>query len=60
LKKARTVRGLYGVKTADKATKAILVTTSTFTKDAIEFVMPLKLEMELKDYHDITKWCKRT
>lgn len=52
------VRGLYGVKTAERYNQAILVTTSTFTKDAKEFVQPLKFELELKDYNDITQWCK--
>lgn len=51
------VRGLYGVKTAERYNQAILVTTSSFTKDAINFVKPLKFEMELKDYTDITNWC---
>lgn len=52
------VRGLYGVKTAERYTQAILVTTSTFTKDAKEFVKPLRFELDLKDYNDITQWCK--
>lgn len=52
------VRGLYGVKTAERYNQAILVTTSTFTPDAREFVKPLKFELELKDYTDITQWCK--
>lgn len=52
------VRGLYGVKTAERFNQAILVTTSTFTADAKEFVKPLKFELELKDYNDITQWCK--
>lgn len=52
------VRGLYGVKMAERATKGILVTTSSFTSDAIEFVKPLKFELELSDYNDITQWCK--
>jgi len=52
------VRGLYGVKTAEQYNQAILVTTSTFTKPAIDFVKPLKFQLELKDYNDITEWCK--
>ncbi len=52
------VRGLYGVKAAEKYNQAILVTTSTFTADAKEFVKPLRFELELKDYSDITQWCK--
>lgn len=52
------VRGLYGVKMAERATQGILVTSSTFTKDAKDFVKPLEFELELKDYNDITQWCK--
>lgn len=52
------VRGLYGVKVAEKYNQAILVTTSTFTKDAKEFVKPLKCELALKDHKDIINWCK--
>jgi len=51
------VRGLYGVKVAERYNQAILVTTSTFTSAAKEFVKPLKFELELKDYNDITEWC---
>ena len=51
------VRGLYGIKTAERFTQAILVTTSSFTKDAREFVKPLKYELELKDFNDVTQWC---
>ncbi|WP_255080783.1 restriction endonuclease [Lacihabitans sp. CCS-44] len=52
------VRGLYGVKVAERYNQAILVTTSTFTKGAKEFVKPLNFELELKDYNDISNWCK--
>jgi hypothetical protein len=52
------VRALYGVKQAENFNQAILVTTSTFTKGAIDFVKPLKFQLELKDYNDVTLWCK--
>jgi restriction endonuclease Mrr len=52
------VRGLYGVKTVERATKGILVTSSTFTKDARDFVKPLQFELTLNDYNDVTQWCK--
>jgi len=52
------VRGLYGVKISEHANQGILVTSSTFTKEAIEFVKPLKFELALKDFNDITQWCK--
>lgn len=52
------VRGLYGVKQAENYNQAILVTTSTFSKPAIDFVMPLKFQLALKDYQDVTEWCR--
>ncbi|MBO9154433.1 restriction endonuclease [Chitinophaga sp. GCM10012297] len=52
------VRGLYGVKIAERYNKAVLVTTSTFTKGAIDFVKPLKLELDLKDFNNVAEWCK--
>ncbi len=52
------VRGLYGVKMAEQYNQAILVTTSTFTKPAIDFVKPLKFQLELKDFNDVQAWCK--
>ncbi|WP_165499837.1 restriction endonuclease [Pedobacter frigidisoli] len=51
------VRGLYGVKSAERYTQAILVTTSSFTEDAKKFVKPLEYELALKDFEDIKKWC---
>jgi len=52
------VRALYGVKAAENYNQAILVTTSTFSKPAIDFVKPLKFQLQLKDYNDIRQWCK--
>jgi len=52
------VRALYGVKYAEKYNQAILVTTSTFTKDARDFVSPHRFDLLLKDYNDITNWIK--
>ncbi|SFS82869.1 restriction endonuclease [Paenibacillus sp. 453mf] len=52
------VRGIYGVKVAERATAAMLVTTSTFSKDAIDFASPLKYELSLKDYTDLKSWLK--
>mgnify|MGYP003543046930 CR=1 FL=1 len=52
------VRGLYGVKMAEQYNQAIVVTTSTFTKPAIDFVKPLKFQLELKDFNDVKEWCK--
>ena len=52
------IRGLYGVKTAEQYNQAILVTTSTFSKSAIDFVKPLKFQLQLKDYNEVARWCK--
>jgi hypothetical protein len=52
------VRGLYGVKTAERFTQAILVTSSSFTEDAKRFVKPLEYELSLKDFNDVKGWCE--
>ncbi|WP_145408419.1 restriction endonuclease [Paenibacillus xylanexedens] len=52
------VRGIYGVKMAERATAAMLVTTSFFTKGAIDFASPLKYELSLKDFSDLKSWLK--
>jgi restriction endonuclease Mrr len=52
------VRGLFGVKSAENYNQAILVTTSSFSRDAKDFVKPLRFQLELKDYNDIQEWCK--
>jgi len=53
------VRSLYGVKIHDGATKAILATTSTFTKDASEFVTSHRWELEGRDFDGVVDWVKR-
>jgi DNA-binding transcriptional MerR regulator len=50
------VRELYGVKTHEGATKAILATTAHFSKDALGFFEMHKWELEPKDYHGIMEW----
>lgn len=52
------VRALYGVKVAEAYNQAILVTTSTFSKPAIDFVKPLKFQLALKDFNDVKEWCQ--
>ncbi|WP_052310870.1 restriction endonuclease [Paenibacillus sp. Aloe-11] len=52
------VRGIYGVKMAERATAAMLVTTSYFSKDAIDFASPLEYELSLKDFDDLKSWLK--
>jgi HJR/Mrr/RecB family endonuclease len=51
-----TVRELYGVKSDDQATKAILVTTTYLTPDAKRFVEKHRWELDAKEFHDLTEW----
>jgi HJR/Mrr/RecB family endonuclease len=53
------VRALYGVVEAEKATGGIIVTTSSFTKDALKFRESIKYRMSLKDFADIKRWVQR-
>jgi HJR/Mrr/RecB family endonuclease len=50
------VRGLYGVVAADRATKGIIATTSTFSRDAVAFANPLKFQMSLRDFESVRGW----
>jgi restriction endonuclease Mrr len=52
------VRSLYGVKVHDQATKAVLATTSTFTKDAKAFIRAHPWELEGRDLDGIMEWIK--
>ena len=54
-----TVRSLYGVKCSLQASKAIIVTTSSYTKPALDFANRHPWELELKDFSDIKKWLKK-
>lgn len=53
------VRELYGVKVSDGATKAILATTTRFTKDAQLFLDKHRWELEGRDYDGILEWLNR-
>lgn len=53
------VRNLYGVLMHDRATYAMIATTSYFTKDAQLFQDTIRYQMSLKDYQDISGWLKR-
>ncbi len=53
------VRSLYGVVKSENATKGILVTTSTFTKPATEFLQSNKWELEGRDFNGILDWLKK-
>lgn len=50
------VRELYGVKTDDGATKAILATTTYFTSDAKQLFDRHRWELEPRDFEDIQGW----
>ena len=52
------VRALYGVKLRERATAGVLVTTSSFTKDALDFASPLKYELSLQDFKSLQSWLK--
>jgi len=52
------VRQLYGVKEDEQATKAILATTSSFTKNAKEFFSRHVWELEARDYDGVVDWIK--
>jgi HJR/Mrr/RecB family endonuclease len=54
----RPVRELFGVKTDERATKAILATTAYFSRDALLFFDRNRWEMEPRDYDGIVEWLK--
>jgi restriction system protein len=49
------VRGLYGVVEKDNATSGLIITTSFFTKTAIEERNEVKHRMALADFNDVKK-----
>lgn len=49
------VRALYGVQTAERANKAIIVTSSYFTEDAQRFVEQQKTMIDLFDIDDLIR-----
>jgi len=55
------VRQLYGVQQAEGANKAVLVTTSKFTRDAIDFANreKTKWHLDLIDYQSLVAWIKK-
>ncbi len=50
------VRAIYGVTQAERATKGLIVTTSSFAKDAIAFASPLKYALGLHDFKALETW----
>jgi hypothetical protein len=52
------VRGLYGVTETEKATSGLLVTTSSFTKDAKSFQDKNRFRLQLADNQALQGWLK--
>ncbi|WP_287463911.1 restriction endonuclease [Accumulibacter sp.] len=50
------VRGLYGVTEIQKANLGLIITTSTFTKDAHEEKLRIGPRIDLKEYSDLCSW----
>lgn len=50
------VRAIHGVTQAERATKGVIVTTSSFTRGALAFASPLKYGIELRDFDALTSW----
>lgn len=50
------VRTLYGVVEAEKATAGLLITTSTFTRDALLFRDQVKHRLLLGDFERVKQW----
>jgi len=53
------VREIYGTVCQIDATAGIIVTTSSFSKDALAFREPIKWRMALRDYENLSKWLRR-
>lgn len=52
------VQRLLGVVDHHRATKGMIITTSTFSSDALEFASKSQYRLGLSDYADITKWMR--
>jgi hypothetical protein len=50
------VRAIHGVTQAERATKGVIVTTSSFTKGAIAFASPLQYTIGLHDFEALKLW----
>lgn len=53
------IREVIGVHYIRKPSKSIIVTTSSFTKDAIAEAKYLENQLELKDFNQIKEWLKK-
>jgi HJR/Mrr/RecB family endonuclease len=52
------VQRLLGVKDHERASKAVLVTTTYFSKDAQKFARAHEYELDLKDYDALLRWAR--
>jgi HJR/Mrr/RecB family endonuclease len=50
------IRGLYGVTEAHHANLGLVITTSTFTKDAREEKLRIGPRIDLKEFNDLCNW----
>ena len=50
------LRSLYGVVQNEKVTSGIIVTSSYFTKNAINFQQSIKHQLQLNDFNNLCKW----
>jgi HJR/Mrr/RecB family endonuclease len=53
------VRALYGVVSAENATGGLLVTTSRFTRGAMDFQRTVQNRIWLKEYKDVLGWLRK-
>ena len=53
------VRSLYGTLCDYQANSGMLVTTSSFSKDAKEFQGNPEYQLKLRDYADVASWIQR-
>jgi restriction system protein len=54
------VRALYGTVQYERATAGIVVTSSTFTRDARDFVQRIEHQMSLRDYVALSDWIRKS
>lgn len=54
--KVDVVRGLYGVVTRENASSGVIVTTSTFTRDARSEQQQVQHRIQLAEYEHLTNW----
>lgn len=52
----QVVRDLFGVQMKDRVNKSMIVTTSYFTREAVEFAHDLAFLISLRDYTSIVSW----